>query len=105
MLLPPQNAHTYKSCFHCIHFKTEYINKDGRLERDEANCIAFPAPAGIPDEIYDNGHYEPRPDLGQTNDVVFEPNEEFIQSCKWRREQLASEQIQPDFGQSAVGAK
>ena len=105
MILPPKNAYTNKSCFHCIHYKTQYTREDGIIERDVPNCIAFPNPEGIPDEIYDFGHYEPRPDLGQKNDVVFEPNEELIHICIEYDERLATGHVQPDFGQSATGVQ
>ena len=84
MIVPPRNMDTFKSCFHCKHYRTEYTHHDGEIEYDVMNCVAFPYPDGIPSKIYHNGHFEPRPDLGQKNEVVFEPNEELIQRLKKR---------------------
>ena len=80
MLIAPQNMLTCKSCVHCVHYKTKLTKNDGKIKYDFPNCIAFPN--GIPDEVYDYGHYEPRPDLGQKNDVVFEPDDEQIDNHK-----------------------
>lgn len=67
----PKNYDSGKSCFQCKHFQTGIDNTDITID-DFPNCIAFPFPDGIPDEIFENGHDKPRPDLGQKNEVVFE---------------------------------
>ncbi|MCL2065782.1 MAG: hypothetical protein FWG98_15620 [Candidatus Cloacimonetes bacterium] len=71
MLVPPDNYHTEKSCYHCKHIEYTYETEYGEMD-DYPNCIAFPD--GIPRIIYHNGHYVPRPDLGQKNEIVFEPD-------------------------------
>ncbi len=66
-----------KSCFDCKHFKTEHKQiEDGDFieEREDFFCCeAFPD--GIPDEVFENGHDKPRPDLGQNDDIVFISND------------------------------
>ena len=81
LLAPPANYKSTKSCWHCIHFKTEGINEHG-LKQQKAHCDAFPMPNGIPTEIYNKGHNKPRHDLGQVNDIVFEPDKEKIKLFK-----------------------
>jgi len=71
MFETPDLIYTGKSCFQCKHFKVNYESEE-EIIHDYANCVAFPE--GIPDEVWVNGHYEPRPDLGQENEVVFDPN-------------------------------
>ena len=64
----PNNVEFGKSCECCKHF---FDDGDELPEFPIfTSCIAFPN--GIPDEVYNNGHFEPRADLGQKNDVVFE---------------------------------
>jgi hypothetical protein len=59
--------YTGKSCHDCIHLYHRYYKNSSFLIH---YCKAFPK--SIPSEIYNNGHYEPRPDLGQKCDTVFE---------------------------------
>ncbi|MCL2064351.1 MAG: hypothetical protein FWG98_08270 [Candidatus Cloacimonetes bacterium] len=75
----PPNVDFDKSCGACIHF----IRDDKSLWFKGDFCKAFPTSKGIPEELYFNGHYEPRPDLGQENNLVFEPDKEFIK--KWKK--------------------
>ena len=86
MLYCPQNYFTEKSCMHCIHFRSDYETPEIEID-DYPHCIAFPD--GIPDEIYDNGHYEPRPDMGQTNEIVFEPDMKYIEEMREFDKRLA----------------
>ena len=72
--ISPDNFFTGKSCWHCVHYKTEFVNEDGLIVKLK-NCDAFPAEdGGIPMVIYNEGHYKVRHDLGQKNDIVFEPD-------------------------------
>ena len=70
------------SCFDCKHL--DRINKATRLINGngvgitgycsaDSCCDAFPDL--IPDDVFENGHDKPRPDLGQKNKVIFEKNE------------------------------
>ena len=71
---------TFKSCNHCVHFeKGDYKDKEGNIE-EGIYCEAFPH--GIPSDVYHNGHYEPRHDLEQENDVVFVPHVKRIEYWK-----------------------
>ena len=78
---PPNNVEFERCCWCCIHYKSIYYDEDG-LWGELQHCEAFPAPEGIPDEIYCNGHFEPRPDLGQKNAIIFEPDTEYIEACR-----------------------
>lgn len=71
----PKNLDTGRSCIDCKYLRTSY-EEEGFLIDDFLNCLAFPYPEGIPQEIYDNGHEKPRPDLGQTNNTVFTKRED-----------------------------
>jgi hypothetical protein len=71
MRFPPINVDYDRSCLNCKYFRTEKeIDKDGSIEiiSDCFNCAAFPE--GIPDDVYDNGHFEVCPK--QTGELVFE---------------------------------
>ena len=74
----PKNIDLNKSCWACKHLNQREEN-DADYDyskhcEGEIYCIAFPNE--IPSEIYNNGHFEPRPDLGQKNDIVYEPRED-----------------------------
>ncbi|MCL2064035.1 MAG: hypothetical protein FWG98_06645 [Candidatus Cloacimonetes bacterium] len=89
-------------CENCVHFKMKSIDRtdDGSTCKRNENgeiieiydikgnpysvvdvnldyhfsilyCDAFPD--GIPEDLYFESHKKPRPDLGQKNEVVFEP--------------------------------
>ncbi|HOD53853.1 MAG TPA: hypothetical protein PKJ08_04945 [Candidatus Cloacimonadota bacterium] len=66
-------------CTDCKHYdplrELEFNESDSikSIDEDVLCCIAFPY--GIPDDIYDNAHDKPRPDLGQKNDIVFTKGE------------------------------
>jgi hypothetical protein len=80
----PANCDTYKSCWQCIHLKYR-TPKERSVDYDKLGddyCDAFPD--RIPEEVYNNGHYEPRPDLGQSNDMIFVPKiDEFKEEIEW----------------------
>ncbi|MCL2064970.1 MAG: DUF4065 domain-containing protein [Candidatus Cloacimonetes bacterium] len=86
--LPPENFESGKSCWHCIHFKTEYFTHDG-LKEYKLHCTAFPLPDGIPSEVYHNGHDTPRPDLKQQNDIIYEADEEKLKDFKKLHNEIA----------------
>ncbi|MCL2065781.1 MAG: hypothetical protein FWG98_15615 [Candidatus Cloacimonetes bacterium] len=76
----PQNVDYEKCCWKCKHRKSRENIKDNIITSwDILYCVAFPDE--IPFEVYDNGHFTPRPDLGQTNDVVFESKGEHTEDA------------------------
>ena len=95
-------------CFVCKH---EKINSGPGVVVvgviGEVYCEAFPLPNGVPDEIHINGHNEVRKDLGQVNDMVFEPDFDKIREylnhystqdkLKWCEEKL--KKILEEYGE------
>ena len=86
MIYPTEISATGKSCWQCKHYKTLYENGD-EISTDFPHCVAFPN--GIPEEVWENGHDKPRMDLGQSNTIVFEPDE--LKIRYWERQQVETQ--------------